>query len=199
MYCVLGSPKARKANVRIIASTNLDLNRKIHDGSFREDLFYRLAVLILNLPPLRERSSDIPLLANHFCRMYASEEGHSGLTLSGAALEALKLHSWPGNVRELENAMHRVLVLTDAYVIEPEDLPLSVPARSYVTSHKEAKARAIEQFERNYIAELLRKHNGNVTQAAREAKQDRRAMGRLIKKYRLPKSGTFLTQGWDKT
>jgi DNA-binding NtrC family response regulator len=200
-YCVLGSPKIRQANVRIIASTNVDLKRKIHDGSFREDLYYRLAVLILDLPALRERSSDVPLLARHFLNLYSESEERPGMRLSDAALTTLTEYSWPGNVRELENVIHQILVLSESRIIEPEDLPISFPhaTPSLSASHKEAKARAIEQFERTYIGELLKRHHGNVTQAAREAKKDRRAMGRLIKKYQLPKGGSFLSQGWDKT
>jgi two-component system response regulator GlrR len=199
-YSMLGSPKLKKANVRIIASTNVDLSRKIRDGTFREDLFYRLAVLILNLPPLRERSGDVSLLANHFWSMYADTNGiTTPRRLSPGALDALKLYSWPGNVRELENVIHRIVVLSEDDLIEPKDLPIPVPLNSSQSiSHKEAKARAIEHFERTYIAELLHKHNGNVTQAAREAKKDRRALGRLIKKYRVPKYGSVLSHAWDK-
>ena len=112
----------------------------------------------------------------------------------------MKLYSWPGNVRELENIIQRIVVLTEDEVVEPHDLPIPLSlGQSPTASHKEAKARAIEQFERAYIAGLLQKHNGNVTQAAREAKKDRRAMGRLIKKYRVPKAGSILSRGWDKT
>jgi DNA-binding NtrC family response regulator len=199
-YSVLGSPKLKKSDVRIIASTNVDLTRRIYEGAFREDLFYRLAVLVLNLPPLRERSGDMPLLAQHFWNTYTETNGSPRRTLSPATLEALKLYSWPGNVRELENVIQRIVVLSEDEVVEPHDLPIPLSlSQSAAASHKEAKARAIEQFERTYIAGLLQKHNGNVTQAAREAKKDRRAMGRLIKKYRVPKAGSVLSRGWDKT
>jgi DNA-binding NtrC family response regulator len=198
-YSVLGSPKLKKADIRIIASTNVDLNRKTHDGTFREDLFYRLAVLILKLPPLRERCRDVPLLAQHFLKIHGDGHGGSRKRLSAPALEALKVYSWPGNVRELENVIQRIVVLTEDENIETKDLPIPWPSDySENTSHKEAKARAIEQFERTYIAGLLQKHNGNVTHAAREAKKDRRAMGRLIKKYHVSKLGSFLSHEWDK-
>jgi DNA-binding NtrC family response regulator len=199
-YSVLGSPKLKKSDVRIIASTNVDLTRRIYEGAFREDLFYRLSVLVLNLPPLRERNGDVPLLAQHFWNAYTETSGTPRRTLSPATLEALKSYSWPGNVRELENVIQRIVVLTEDDVVEPHDLPIPLSlSQSAAASHKEAKARAIEQFERTYIAGLLQKHNGNVTQAAREAKKDRRAMGRLIKKYRVPKAGSVLSPGWDKS
>jgi len=197
-YSELGSPKLKKADIRIIASTNVDLNRKSHEGSFREDLFYRLAVLILKLPPLRERCGDVPLLAKHFLKKYRDGARHTR-RLTATAIEALKVYSWPGNVRELENVIQRIVVLTEDENIDSKDLSIPLPLDySENTSHKEAKARAIEQFERTYIAALLQKHNGNVTHAAREAKKDRRAMGRLIKKYRVSKFGSALSHEWDK-
>ena len=177
-----------------------NLEDEVKAGRFREDLFYRLAVLVLNLPPLRERTADVPLLARHFWSAYAETDANPSRKLSPAALEALKLYSWPGNVRELENVIHRIVVLAEDEMVEPQDLPISLPmSQSTIPSLKEAKARAIEQFERSYITGLLQKHNGNVTQAAREAKKDRRAMGRLIKKYSVPKAVPVLSRGWDKT
>ena len=131
--------------------------------------------------------------------MHAGNLGHDGRQVSPSAMEALRSHSWPGNVRELENVIHRLIVLAEGEVIGPEDLPLSFSSQaSKGASLKECKARAIERFERTYIAELLQRHNGNVTHAAREAKKDRRALGRLIKKYRVALPGNNMAQDWDK-
>jgi DNA-binding NtrC family response regulator len=187
-YYPVGSARPRQANVWILASTNVELPRRIHEGTFREDLFYRLAVIALALPPLRERKSDIPLLAAHFWKLYSARAGRGSGELSLDVIDALCEHSWPGNVRELENVVQQLAVLTDSDEVRPEDLPMRRVATSRSrTSFTQMKTRIIEEFERGYITELLRLHRGNVTRAAREAGKDRRALGRLIKKYRIAK------------
>ncbi len=188
-YHALGSPKPRQADVWILAATNAELTHKVRDGTFREDLFYRLAVLTLTLPPLRERRADIPLLAARFWARYAEAWGEKR-QLSPRALEALCHYAWPGNIRELENVIQQVAMLTDAQTIEPEDLPIPLSPSSSASrdnSFKHAKAQVIEQFEKAYLTELLRVHKGNVTYAARVAQTERRAFGRLIKKYHIAK------------
>ncbi len=187
-YFSLGSAKPRQANVWIIASTNVDLLERARAGSFREDLFYRLAVINLKLPPLRERIADIPLLANHFLRLYGGRFGQDGRHFSPGAAEALSRYPWPGNVRELENTVQQVLVLTESQTVEAEDLPLSLPAASSGGeggSFRQTKAGVLAQFERSYLSGMLRAHEGNVTHAAKAAGMERRAFGRLIKKHRL--------------
>jgi DNA-binding NtrC family response regulator len=189
-YHVLGCPKPRQADVWILAATNAELTSKIRDGTFREDLFYRLTVMTLTLPPLRERRADIPLLAARFLAQYADQHREGKRQLSSRALEALFHYAWPGNIRELENVIQQAAMLTDAQTIEPEDLPIppSPPSSaSKDTSFKQAKAQAIAQFEKTYLMEMLRVHQGNVTQAARAAQTERRAFGRLIKKYHIAK------------
>jgi DNA-binding NtrC family response regulator len=162
----------------------------IKSGAFREDLYYRLAVIRLDLPPLRDRKVDIRLLASHFWSMHAARAGRSDLRLSSEVIDALCQHPWPGNVRELENVIQQLAVLTESHEVRPEDIPLPRTNGNKSNSHSfaEKKADAIEEFERNYITELLRSHGGNVTRAAHEAKKDRRALGRLIKKYQIVKS-----------
>jgi two-component system response regulator GlrR len=189
-YHALGSPRPRQADVWIIAATNMELLRKVQDGTFREDLFYRLAVMTLTLPPLRERRADIPRLVAHVWARYADQQGAMPKHLSPRALEALCRYAWPGNMRELENVIRQVIVLTDAQRIEPEDLPIPLLPASLDTrgdSLKQAKAKVMAQFEQAYITELLRVHQGNVTQAAIEAQTERRVFGRLVKKYQLAK------------
>ncbi|MCI0623915.1 MAG: sigma-54 dependent transcriptional regulator [Acidobacteria bacterium] len=186
-YYVLGSPRMRRGNVWIIASTNVELARKVGEGTFREDLYYRLAVSTLALPPLRLRQNDISLLAEHFFGLYAEEHRSGQRRLSLGAEEALRGYSWPGNVRELANVIRQLIMFVEAQVIEPEHLP--IPGTSSILPQRDclrqAKVRAIEQFEKSYVTELLKIHKGNVTHAAREAKKDRRAFGRLIKKYQI--------------
>jgi two-component system response regulator GlrR len=189
-YHTLGSPQPRQADVWIIAATNVELIQKVRDGTFREDLFYRLAVMTLTLPPLRERRADIPCLVAHVWARYADQQRATPKQLSPKALEALCGYAWPGNMRELENVIRQVIVLTDAQCIEPADLPISLLPPSQDArggSLKQAKAQVIAQFEQAYIAELLRVHQGNVTQAALEAQTERRVFGRLVKKYQLAK------------
>ena len=189
-YHALGAPRPRQADVWLIAATNVELRRKVQDGTFREDLFYRLAVLTLTLPPLRERGADIPRLVAHVWARYADQGGAETQQLSPAAMAALCRYAWPGNMRELENVIRQVVVLTEAQTVEPEDLPIPLPCLARSTagdSLKRAKAQAIAQFEQAYITGLLQVHQGNVTQAARAAQTERRAFGRLVKKYQLAK------------
>jgi DNA-binding NtrC family response regulator len=187
-YHALGSPRSRQADVWIIAATNAELPRKVREGTFREDLFYRLAVLTLTLPPLRERRTDIPRLVAHVWTRFADRPGIAAKQLSPEALEALCHYHWPGNMRELENVIRQVAVLTDTQTIAPEDLPIPLVGTSTPSpgdSLQQAKAKVIAQFEQAYVATLLQVHQGNVTQAARAAQTERRAFGRLIKKYHL--------------
>ena len=167
----------------------MDLKRKVQEGTFRSDLYYRLAVITLNLPPLRQRQTDIPLLVAHFWKRYAEQHGKYEKELSPKAMDALFHYSWPGNVRELENVIQQLIVLTEAQTIEPKDLPFPQISSTNVDpkSFKEAKTRAIEYFERDFITGLLRTYHGNVTQAAQKASKERRAFGRLIKKYQIEK------------
>jgi two-component system, NtrC family, response regulator GlrR len=191
-YYSLGSARQKQADVWIIASSNVDLPRKSKDASFREDLYYRLAVVNLSLPPLRERRSDIRLLANHFLKFYAQKHSLPGRQFSPQALEDLSQYDWPGNVRELENMVQQVLVLTESPVIDSRDLPIerTVVRTAGRTTFQQSKAEAIAQFERQYVTDLLRTHYGNVTQAGLAAGKERRALGRLIKKYQLKSSLT---------
>jgi len=187
-YHALGSARTKQADVRIIAATNVELSCKVRERTFREDLFYRLAVLTLTLPPLRERRADISVLAAHLWARYADRHGQQGRRLSAQAIEALCHYPWPGNVRELENVLQQVLVLTDAPIIDPEHLPIPhapLPRTPSGASMKQSKAQVIAHFERDYLTELLHKHQGNVTQAAQAAHTGRRALGRLIKKHQL--------------
>jgi len=152
----------------------------------RADLYYRLNILSLKLPPLRERREDIPLLARHFAMKYAGESGLPAKELSGPALEKLLVYRWPGNVRELENIMVRALVLSEAAQITGDDVCLpgeAVPAEEI--SFKALKSQAIKEFESAYIRRLLVLHDGNISRAARAAKKNRRAFWQLMRKHAI--------------
>jgi DNA-binding NtrC family response regulator len=190
VYYPVGSAKPKQANVWILASTNIELPLKIQDGTFREDLYYRLAVISLALPPLRQRRADIPLLAGHFWKMYSDKVGRGPEPLSDDVMEALCSYDWPGNVRELQNVIQQLAVLIEADTIQPADLPIprTEPKQNgHVKSFAQRKASVIADFEKHYLTDLLREHRGNVTHAAQEAGKDRRAFGRLIKKYQIDK------------
>jgi DNA-binding NtrC family response regulator len=188
-YHALGSSRPRRSDVRILVATNVALPKKIEAGGFREDLYYRLAVLTLALPPLRERPGDIPLLVAAFLARHASQRGERK-QLSPSALAALGRHGWPGNIRERESVIQEVIVLTQARIVEAADLRIRLPPspqESGAGSMKRAKARVLDEFEKSYVAEMLRAHSGNVTQAAQEAQKERRSFGRLVKKHHLSK------------
>ena len=190
VYYPVGSAKPKQAKVWIVASTNIELPLKIQDGTFREDLYYRLAVISLALPPLRQRKGDIPLLADHFWKMYSDRAGRHPQPLSAEVMDALCCYNWPGNVRELQNVIQQLAVLTEAEVIRPEDLPIPRAQSTQagkLDSFAQRKAFIIAEFEKDYLTDLLRIHRGNVTHAAQEAGKDRRAFGRLIKKHQIDK------------
>jgi DNA-binding NtrC family response regulator len=183
-YRSLGAAKLRHADVRIIAATNADLRELVAANRFRSDLYYRLNIIPIHLPPLRERKGDIPLLAETFLRKYAAKYKSAASRISDEALARLCSYDWPGNIRELENLMHRVVVFCQGEVVERVDLPGSTPEPGPV-SFKEAKTLAVRQFERKYLHELLLAHGGNISKAARSAGKHRRAFWELIRKHEM--------------
>lgn len=192
-YYPVGSPVQLQADVRIIASTNMDLHEMVKDGTFRKDLLYRLAVISLALPALRERPADIPLLVEHFWAQYAPpHQGNNRLSLQ--ALQALCNYNWPGNVRELENVIQQVIVMSEGGLVDDKDLPIAViETQPVIGSFKQAKAVAVAQFEKAYLIQLLQLSRGNVSQASRIAQKERRALGRLIKKHQITRAGPSAT------
>jgi two-component system response regulator GlrR len=188
-YRPLGGECFIRANVRVIAASNCDLERMVAAKQFRSDLYFRLNVLRLVLPPLRERRSDVPLLAQHFLEQLTQRECWSVNLLHPASLQKLESYDWPGNVRELLNVLQRASVLAAGAPILPKHILFTTTPssddESCATSFRAARSQAIETFERRYIGEMLQKHHGNITHAAREAGHDRRGFGRLAKKYHL--------------
>jgi DNA-binding NtrC family response regulator len=186
-YRPLGSTQTYRADVRIMAATNVKLTDLVAQKMFREDLFHRLNVLQINLPPLRERMDDVEGLARAFLRRFGDQVNRPDLRLSADAFQALQSYDWPGNVRELESVIQRAAVLTKACVIESSDLELpgkKGPVAATV-NFEIAKRQAIHGFERGYLSQLLSQFNGNISRAARQAGKDRRSFQRLVRKYNL--------------
>ena len=168
----VGGVKPIKVDVRILAATNINLRRAISGGLFREDLFYRLNVVHIHVPPLRERREDIPLLVEHFLKKYNQQFGKAVGRLSRAALTVLQSYEWPGNVRELENIIERSVALARGSVIHLEDLPLELVALGRVPAGNDpivglALKRALRQFERQFIFRVMERVEWNQTHAAR--------------------------------
>lgn len=198
-YRPLGGKRILKADVRVVAATNTCLNKLVQQGRFREDLLYRLKILPLQIPPLRRRTGDIELLAEHFMRTYRRQYQQPNKFLSPAMISWLTQCAWPGNVRELENLLHREFLLAEGNVICCSDTPSSesqyeaLESESNVheldaqASFGDAKARVIEAFEKNYLSHLMAESHGNVSLAAKRADKERRAFGKLLKKHGIDK------------
>jgi transcriptional regulator with GAF, ATPase, and Fis domain len=173
----LGSNKTRQIDVRILAATNRDLRAALEEGTFREDLYYRLNVVPLNIPPLRERKEDIPFLAEHFVRKLAVETGSTADSISEGAIKRLIEYPWPGNVRELENVIERSLVLAAGKRLEAADIRLEANprARESATDSFLPDGMTLDEHERAIIREALRRADGNKSQAARMTRRRKRA------------------------
>ena len=180
----VGSTRVQKVNVRVIAATNRELAREVEGGRFRQDLFYRLHVLTLTLPPLRERPEDIPLLIAHFMGRLARRRPPK--RLSEEALERLTRYAWPGNIRELENLVERLVIFSDHEVIGVADLPPDIRAPAPLPgAAAEGELRSLKQVERAHIAKILFQCGGNKSQAARVLGIDIKTLASKIKAYGL--------------
>ncbi len=211
LYRPLGSRDERRSNVRVVVASNCALAELVRDGSFRADLLYRLAIVSLRMPPLRERPEDVDILARHFLRRYARAYGLESAFLDGEAMAQLRVYVWPGNVRELENVIHGAVVFADGPAIRPrlcrsegdeaagagasatQSLPVAA-ARDESTDpaviripfeldYRRAKTRVVEAFERAYVEKLLQQAEGNLSRAARACGKERSRLGRLLKKH----------------
>ncbi len=204
-YRPLGSKTVRQADVRILAATNADLKKLAEQKIFREDLYFRLNVLNLFMPPLRHRREDIPLIADALIAKFAQQYKTLRKTLLPKTLDYLMQQTWPGNIRELENILLRNFLLSndDNILIEPElasvtqfyattekieeTISESIKAEKMQLSFQDAKAKAITQFEESYLKELMALTSGNISAAARMAGKERRALGKLLQKYSIKK------------
>ncbi|MBK9515989.1 MAG: sigma-54-dependent Fis family transcriptional regulator [Anaeromyxobacter sp.] len=186
-YIPVGSRKPRKASVRVIGATNEDLGQLVKAGKFREDLWFRLRVVPVRLPPLRERREDIPALIEHFVQKHALRLNRQPLQPDAAALRALLDHAWPGNIRELEHAVERGLLLAQGEAITLADLPpeLTPPAGGEAAGGEGRYQREREAWERGWLQALLREVDGNVTRAAELAGLNRSTVYDKLKRYGL--------------
>ncbi len=177
----VGGTTPLKSDFRVIAATHQDLQESIRNKTFRQDLFYRLNVIHLRVPPLRERPEDVPLLAQHFLRRYATETSKKIDSIQPEALEAMQGYPWPGNVRELENAIERAVVVGKGRQIRPGDLPFVAPTPDATA----AVNQSLQDMERRYIAQVLASESGNVSNAAKVLRINRTTLYNKIKKYGL--------------
>ena len=199
IYRPIGAAALHVADVRIVAATNANLCQLADMGAFRSDLLFRLRILNVVMPPLRQRIDDIPSLAEHFLAAYSQHFKAPIKTLDPEVLELMQRHSWPGNVRELENLICRAFLLTDGPTVGRNaisDLRGFEPAadsgptsESAPARFNRAKAEAIAHFEVRYLSDLMDRSHGNVTAAAKLAGTERRHLGRLLKKHRIETSG----------
>lgn len=194
----VGADKPRYVDVRVVCATNRDLKEEVKKSRFREDLYFRISVVQVNLPPLRKRMDDLELLVKYFIDLNLKGGQEAKKTVTDIDEEAMRLlhdYSWPGNIRELKNAIDRAISFCEGTTITIKDMPEYLRERSVITgSHpkidgqlpfKEAKERWVESFERDYLIDLLRKNDLNISKAAKEAGIDRKSVQRLLKKYNL--------------
>lgn len=190
-YRRVGGERICQANVRVVAASNRVLEQEVANGRFREDLYYRLQLYPLCIPPLRDRHEDVVTLARHFLSHYADQYGGTPRRFTPEAVSWMRDYAWPGNVRELENAVHRACILRSCGSIGAQDLTVEATAAPAQPANEEpepesfsqAKQRALERFERDYLEHVLARAGGNVSHAARIAGKERRALGKLLKKH----------------
>jgi len=192
----LGGRAEQQVDVRLIAACNKNLDQLVAAGQFRSDLLFRLKIMLLRVPPLRERKGDAALLAEHFVTTGSARFGKDPKPLHPDSLARLDDHDWPGNVRELENLVYREFLLADGPSILV-GLPVSEAVSPRLTdealSYREAKARAIEAFERTFLTAVMARAQGSVALAARLARTERRHLGRLLKRYGIERIPTRVT------
>jgi DNA-binding NtrC family response regulator len=188
----VGASATSAVDVRVIAATNRQLDTMVRERSFREDLLYRLAVVQITLPPLRERREDIMPLTTHFVAHFAERHKTEARPISDLARRALLAHDWPGNVRELRNTIERALVLADGEQIEPCDLPATVsgsaaalrPADAVLAElpYTDARERALDAFDRSFLTAALERHGGNISATARALGLHRQSLQKLLRR-----------------
>ena len=184
-HCIqrVGGRQDIQIDSRVIAATNSDLKKAMAAGTFREDLFYRLAVVQIEMPPLRDRENDIRLLAQSFLQRFAQQVKKAGLAFDPGAVRALTSHSWPGNVRELENCIRRAIIMAEGKRLTAHDLELAPESTNKAVTLKEAR----EVAEREIIERVMRKHSGKITAAAIELGISRPTLYELLEKLGMTK------------
>jgi two-component system NtrC family response regulator len=177
----VGGREPRRVDARVVAATNKDLQAEIAAGRFREDLYYRLSVVNITVPPLRERGDDLRLLAEFFLAYYAKHHKRRIRGFTQAALRAIQAHAWPGNVRELENRVQRAVILAQDAYVRPQDLELGTEREEGPQSLQEAR----DEAERRLLTEALTRNAGNITRAARDIKVSRPTLHDLLRKHAM--------------
>lgn len=180
IYYRVGGSKPICVDVRVISATNRDIEQEVQKKRFREDLYYRLNVVQIKNPPLRERKSDILLLAHYFLDYFKKKQARLDLEFSARTLEVIRTHSWPGNIRELKNAVERAVIMCEGPLISPEDLPFIVAQKEQVSFDKQQLKPAIKKFKKNFIIHTLESVQGNRTKAAKILNIQRTYLSRLI-------------------
>ncbi|MCP5106022.1 MAG: sigma-54-dependent Fis family transcriptional regulator, partial [bacterium] len=184
----LGSSTPIKIDVRIVSATNRNLEKAVQAGAFREDLYYRLNVVTINVPPLRDRKEDIPLLINHFLKKFCVENSKDIGGFSGDAMELLIAYHWPGNVRELENVVEHAVVVCKTNEIMPANLPDNVKQEIRKAEEESASApKSLEESEKMHIIKILGKNEWNISKSAKDLRIDRVTLYNKIKKYNIEK------------
>jgi DNA-binding NtrC family response regulator len=190
----VGGGRPVSVDVRVIAATNRDLGRRIVDGTFREDLYFRLNVLPIEMPPLRERKADIPSLAQHFVAVFAGQQEREVPALSPELMAVLMQSDWPGNVRELQNYIERLVAMTPGKVLRPDPLPNDLRQRVVITA-RGARGRTLEdlvaELEKRQVLEALDRNEGNQTRAARELGLTEQSLRYRLRKYALRETRRF--------
>ncbi|MGB9620233.1 MAG: sigma 54-interacting transcriptional regulator, partial [Armatimonadota bacterium] len=183
----LGSSETIPVDVRVLAATNRDLTKAIAEKQFREDLYYRLNVVTLRLPPLRERVEDIPELVAHFVRKHSEDAGKKIANVAPECIDILSKYSWPGNIRELENCIQRAVILCQGSTILPHHIVIGEEVPSPSTESHQGGGMTLEEVERNHIARVLRECCGNQSCCARILGIDRKTLRNKIRQYGLGK------------
>ncbi len=193
-FISLGDTVTKKVDVRIIAATNQDLLQRVQEKEFREDLYYRLNVINIKMPPLRDRKEDIPLLLKHFIEKYNKKENRQIKGISPEVEKEFYNYNWPGNVRELENVIERAVTLTTEDIIslnvilplvKKEGIAGDFGDELLSQPYKEARRKALDAFNTKYITNALNKNSGNVTNAAKESEIERQYLQRMLKRYNI--------------
>jgi DNA-binding NtrC family response regulator len=195
----LGAARSEKVDVRVLSATNRDLAQRMREGSFREDLFYRLNVIEVVLPPMRDRAEDVLPLADHFLTEASARTGKRITSFSQAALKILLAYPWPGNVRELENVVERAVALAEGDQIGPDDLPSQVRERrsTDVLAGALARGLTLAELEKEYINRVLTAEGGNKTRAAQRLGLDRKTLYRKLEEYGRAPGGETVASGHD--
>jgi two-component system NtrC family response regulator len=179
----VGGREQIHCDARVVTATNSDLKQAVSEGKFREDLYFRLAVVVINLPPLRERGDDVIMMAKDFLRRFSTEAGKKGLTFTPDALASMSKHAWPGNVRELQNRIHRAVIMVDGKRIDTADMELTDVTKTPSATLKEAR----ENVEREVIQKALRRNAGKITATATELGVSRPTLYELMEKLDIVK------------